>query len=272
MLSFTQYKWWYGIIAILALMMACAQNPSAERRPADKAENTSEEQLYKQAQDYLDNKFYDLAIQVLQNLLLRFPYGAYSEQVQLELIYAYYLNSNREKAIEIAERFIRYYPNHADVDYVYYVKALSLYSEGQGLLSRIFRVNASQRNVTQLYQCFREFGELLEKFPDSIYVPDAHARMKRLRYLLAEHEMAVAEHYFVQKAYIATINRGNYVLEYFPGSPFIPAALDIMIRAYLKIGMTNLAVDTWRVFDKNYPQHKQHDTLAQLIRKARAAT
>ena len=50
--------------------------------------DTGEQQIYLDAQRYLDNGSFDLAIRTLQLLESRYPFGRYAEQAQLELVYA----------------------------------------------------------------------------------------------------------------------------------------------------------------------------------------
>ena len=103
------------LIATLALA-ACSSN--------DTDENLSEAEIYQQAQEALDDKSYTTAVSKLKALESRYPFGRYAEQAQLELIYAYYKNAEPEAAKSAADRFIRLHPQHASVDYAYYLKGL----------------------------------------------------------------------------------------------------------------------------------------------------
>ncbi|MBJ7545591.1 outer membrane protein assembly factor BamD, partial [Pseudomonas sp. OA3] len=111
------------LIAILALTAAC----SSKQPEVD--ENLSEVELYQQAQADLDNRSYTQAIAKLKALESRYPFGRYAEQAQLELIYAYYKNAEPEAAKSSAERFIRLHPQHANVDYAYYLKGLASFDQ-----------------------------------------------------------------------------------------------------------------------------------------------
>jgi hypothetical protein len=76
---------------------------------------------------------YDLAIKNLQFLEARYPFGPYAEQAQLELIYAHFRNYDHEEAVAAADRFVRLHPQHPNVDYAYYMKGLSSFTERPGL-------------------------------------------------------------------------------------------------------------------------------------------
>ena len=97
-----------GFLALLG----CSSNEELELPPGA---NSSEFELYQEAQKYLRNSNYDLAVQALQLLESRFPFGRYAEQAQLELVYAHYNNYEHEACIEAADRFIRLHPQHPNV-------------------------------------------------------------------------------------------------------------------------------------------------------------
>ncbi|MFT5577110.1 MAG: outer membrane protein assembly factor BamD [Bermanella sp.] len=240
------------MILLLGLLAACASDP-------DKEKESSEKQIYDQAQEHLANDNYSLAVKNLQLLESRFPFGPYAEQAQLEIIYAHYRSLEPEAAIASADRFIRLHPRHPNVDYTYYMRGLANYTEGQGLLERFFPTDMSQRDPGAAVQAFEDFRQLLQRFPDSQYADDARARMVHLRNRLARYEINVANYYFKRKAYMAAANRGRYVVENMPQTSAVPDALAVMVQAYLLLDMDDLADRSLTVLRSNFPQHPALD-------------
>jgi len=241
----------------LALLGACSGNEDVELPPGA---DSSEFELYQEAQRYLRNKNHDLAVQALQLLESRFPFGRYAEQAQLELIYAHYNNFEHEAAIEAADRFIRLHPQHPNVDYAFYMKGLAAYSENRGLFDRFLSQDVTQRDTGYARESFAEFAQLLSRYPDSSYAPDAKARMVHLRNLLARSEINVANYYFRRGAYLAALNRGRYVVENFSRTPAVADGLAIMVQAYTLLGLDDLARDSLDVLVLNYPDHPAVDS------------
>ena len=95
---------------------------------------------------------------------------------------------------------------------------------------------------------YSTFEDLIRRFPNSEYVPDARQRMVFLRNRLARFENYVAEYYINRGAYVAAINRSKYALEHYPGAPELEKTMQIMIDAYEKLGMQDLATDAKRVY------------------------
>lgn len=227
-----------------------------------------ERQLYDTAQKNLKSSNFDLAIKNLQLLEARYPFGPYAEQAQLELIYAHFRNFDHEEAVAAADRFIRLHPQHQNADYAYYMKGLSSFTEGQGLLERFLPTDMTMRDPGPARQSFADFSQLLSRYPGSDYAADARARMVHLRNLLARYEINVANYYFKRRAYVAALNRGRFVVENFQETPAVPDGLAVMAQAYLILGMNDLADTAVAALRKNYPQHPSLDGSGNFIAQA----
>lgn len=236
------------LIAIFALTAACSSNETV-------SENLGEAELYRQAQADLDNKSFTSAITKLKALESRYPFGRFAEQAQLELIYAYYRNTEPEAARSSAERFIRLHPQHPSVDYAYYLKGLASFDQDRGLLARFLPLDMTKRDPGAARDSFNEFAQLTTRYPNSRYSPDAKARMTYLRNLLAANEIHAADYYLRRQAYVAAANRGRYVVENFQGTPAVGDGLAVMTESYQRMGLDDLAASSLETLKLNYPEH-----------------
>ncbi len=106
---------------------------------------------------------------------------------------------------------------------------------------------------------------LLALYPDSDYAADARARMIYLRNLLATYEIHVGTYYLERRAYVAALNRGRYVVENFQGSPLVSDAMAIMVEAYLRMGLDDLAGTSLALLKQNFPDHPSLDDNGNFI-------
>ncbi len=219
------------------------------------AADSGEQQIYFESQQYLDNESFDLAVRSLQTLESRYPFGRYAEQAQLELIYAHYGAREYEAAIESADRFIRLHPQHPNVDYAYYMKGLAAYDLEPDFFASFVPTDDTKRDIGHIKEAFAEFAQLLARFPDSTYAPDARARMVHMRNMIARHEIHIANYYFRRGAYLAALNRGRWVVEHMQQTPAVADGLAIMAQGYFLLGMNDLALDSVAVLKQNYPDH-----------------
>lgn len=201
----------------------------------------------------MDSGQYDLAIKHYETLESRYPYGRYAQQAQLEVAYAYYKQNEQASTVAATERFIKLHPNHPNVDYAYYLKGLAYFNEDSGLFSSVTGQDRTERDPKSARDAFDAFKDLVQRYPESRYAPDAIARMKYIVNALASYEIHVARYYMKRGAYIAAANRAQYALKSYPQTPASEEALRIMVQAYGALGMTELKNDAERILRLNFP-------------------
>jgi outer membrane protein assembly factor BamD len=228
-------------------LSGCAWLKSQEDVTAD----WSVTKLYAEAASELDSGNYETAIEYYEKLEARYPFGRYAMQAQLDVAYAYYKAEEPEAAIAAADRFIKLYPQNPFVDYAYYLKGIINYNRSVGFLDRYIPTDPSQRDPGSALDSFEDFGELVRRFPDSKYAPDARQRMLYLRNNLAKHEVNVARYYVKRGAYLAAVDRCNYVIQNYQRTGAVKGALEVMIDAYERLGKGQLAADARRVLELN---------------------
>lgn len=221
--------------------------------------NSGEEFLWREGSRSMNVSNWPRAIAIMQQIEAQFPFGQYAAQSQLELIFAYYRNGEPEAARAAADRFIRLYPDHANLDYAYYMRGMSFYSEDSRILGRWLPTDPSKRDPGKARESFADFSQLISRFPDSPYAPDARARMVYLRNLLASYEVHVAEFYIERQAYLSALNRARFVVENYQGAPVVPRAIEIMVETYLRMGLNDLADNSLAILRQNYPDSPQLD-------------
>jgi len=243
----------YSLALLLgALVAACGLLPDA----ADETRGWSAEKLYAEAKDNLDSRNYEQAIKYYEKLEARFPYGRYAQQAQLEIAYAYYKDNEPAQAVTAAGRFIKLHPNHPSVDYAYYLKGLANFIEDPGWTGYISGQDLTERDPKAAREAFEAFKDLVTRFPESRYTPDAVARMNYLVNALASHEIHVARYYMKRRAYVAAANRVQYALKTYPRAPANEEGLVIMVAAYDALGLKDLRDDAERVMKQNFPDSK----------------
>lgn len=237
------------LAAALLGLAGCSLDPAE----ADETLGWSASKLYTEAKDAMSSGGYERAIKYYEKLEARYPYGRYAQQAQLEVAYAYYKQYEAASAIAACDRFIRLHPNHPSVDYAYYLKGLVNFNEDSGLLAVFGSQDMAERDPKAAKEAFDTFKELVTRFPESKYAPDAQARMSRLVNSLASHEVNVADYYLRRGAYVAAVNRAQACIKTYPESPANERALAVMAAAYDKLGMKDLRDDATRVLKLNFP-------------------
>lgn len=211
----------------------------------------SEVALFSQAQDEMKNGALKTATTLFEKMDKIYPFGPYSQQVQLNLIYTYYKSAKYSLAIASIDRFLKFNPTHAHADWVLYLRGLSNMIMDDNQIQSWFGIDRSSRDQDYVIAAFRDFSHLVKTFPLSPYANDAGKRLIYLKNRLAKHQYGIAKYYSEKQAYVAVINRIEYMLTTFPDTLATRQALPLMQRAYKKLGLTTEAENVKQLINAN---------------------
>lgn len=234
--------------AALALVAGCSSTPE------DRTANWSPNRIYSEAKAELDAGGFDKAIPLLEKLEGRAAGTPLAQQAQLDRAYAHYKANEPAQAIAALDRFMKLHPTSPAFDYALYLKGLANFREDLGPLATfVARQDFADRDPKAARESFEIFKDLVTRFPESRYAPDAYRRMGFLVDALARHEMHVARHYLNRGAWLSAANRAQTVITRFPTSSARREALEILVQAYDRMGLTSLRDDARRVLALNHP-------------------
>ncbi len=222
-------------------------------KEVDETRGWTAQKLYAEARQELSDRNWENAIKHYERIESRYPFGRFAQQAQIEVAYAHWKNEDIASALASIDRFVKLHPNHPSADYMYYLRGLINFNDDLGLMGFFSGQDLSERDPKAAAEAFSAFKELVTRFPQSKYAPDAIQRMNYLVNALASHEVHVARYYMKRKAYVAAANRTQYALKTYPGAPANEEGLVIMVKAYDAMGMVALRDDAERVMKKNFP-------------------
>src|SRR4029077_7181173 len=154
-------------------------------------------------------KKYDAGRQFLRFVAENYANDPIGRQAALRLADSFFDEKTLLGYVEAQARYKDFrsrYPSHPKADY-------ALFRLAQCSDRQAEKPDRDQTNTRLAAQSYRE---LLQTYGDSPYTAEAHARMKTMRDLLAEHEYRVAHFYFNRKAYSAAKGRFDMILTIFP--------------------------------------------------------
>ncbi|WP_127958821.1 outer membrane protein assembly factor BamD [Serratia microhaemolytica] len=232
-------------VATLSLVLAgcsSSQDATSDSPPAE---------VYASAQEKLQDGNFKGAITLLEKLDSRYPFGPYSQQVQLDLIYAYYKSADLPLARASIDRFMRLNPTHPNIDYVIYMRGVTDMALDDSALQSLFGIDRSDRDPLQAHEAFRDFSLLIQQYPNSQYAPDAHKRLIALKERLAKYELSVAQYYTKRGAYVAVVNRVEQMMSEFPDTQATRDALPLMENAYRQLALETQADKVAKIIAAN---------------------
>jgi outer membrane protein assembly factor BamD len=240
-------------ITLMAFALALAACGSLGEKP-DETKNWSADKLYAEAADELKSGNYEKSIKFFEKLESRYPFGSYAQRAQMQIAYAYYKQNEQAQCLAAIDRFIRLHPNHANVDYMYYLRGLANFKDKKGLFDFVSEQDPTERDPKAARAAFDAFKQLIDRYPNSQYADDARDRLTYLVDAMAKYEVHVANYYYRRGAFVAAANRAQNVVRDYPGSEAAKSALRIQMLSYDAMGMKELRDDTERVYQLNFPQ------------------
>ncbi|MHB1950854.1 MAG: outer membrane protein assembly factor BamD [Acidiferrobacteraceae bacterium] len=240
-----------AVLLCLMLLAGCASTGAAKRK------DWTARQFYVSGRKALLADNYTRAIRRFETLEARYPYGTYATRAQLAVAYAYYKNRESDSAVAAADRFIRLHPTDPHVDYAYYLKGLANFNAHRSTVYRLFgKNNLRDRDARNAKQAIAAFRVLVRRYPHSRYASDAYHRLVYLTDLLARDQVDVAHYYYSRRAFVAAVNRAQYVIEHYQQTPAVEEALAIEAMAYRRMGLARLSDASLSVLQRNFPHSR----------------
>jgi outer membrane protein assembly factor BamD len=242
---------------VLALLVAVSGCASIGRifKDDDAEEGQPVEEIYERAQKSMRNGNWSGAEQGFRRLVAQYPYGPYTEQALIETAYAQYKAGKHEDAISSIDRFIRTYPTHRNIAYLYYLRGLVNASRDTVFLQKVWSLDASRRDLATPMQAYNDFQIVVDRYPNSRYAADARERMASLRNMFARHELETALYYLRRDAYVAATERARYLLDTYPQSEHQADAVAALAAAYTGLGNEALATSARNQLQQLEPGH-----------------
>lgn len=230
-------------------------------------ENVSELDLHNKARSELESGNIKSSISILETIDKNFPFGPYSQQVQFDLIYAYYKSGDYPLTIASIDRFLKLNPTHPNIDWIIYMRGITNMVQDDNTIQGWFNVDRSDRDPDFAMAAFKDFTYLVSSFPDSSYAADAQKRLIYLKNRLSRYQLKIAEYYTKRGAYVAVINRVSRMISLFPDTDSTKTALLLMRNAYNELGLDN---ETKKVDDliqanlENIPKKEEKSFLSRF--------
>ncbi|EQC2673735.1 outer membrane protein assembly factor BamD [Yersinia enterocolitica] len=240
----TRMKYLVAAATLSLVLTGCSSNK-------DVVPDNPPSELYATAQQKLQDGNFKGAITQLEALDNRYPFGPYSQQVQLDLIYAYYKSADLPLAQASIDRFMRLNPTHPNIDYVLYMRGLTDMALDDSALQGFFGIDRSDRDPQHAKAAFLDFNQLIQSYPNSQYATDAQKRLMFLKDRLAKHELAVAQYYTKRGAYVAVVNRVEQMLRDYPDTQATRDALPLMENAYKQLQLNAQADKVAKIIAAN---------------------
>jgi len=208
---------------------------------------------------------------------LLYPQSPWASKAALMTAYGWWTQGYYSNTIDELRRFIKLYSNNKNLDYAYYLLAISYYDS----------IIDEKKDLKPLIEAKKNFEIVIKKFPNTDYALDAKYKLELIHDNLAAKEMYIARHYIKKQRWIAAVNRLQNIIKYYETTVYVEEALHRLVEIYYIVGLEfeakkyaqtlgyNYKSSEWykesyRVFNKDYSivkKNKKKNKKTKLIEK-----
>jgi len=206
-------------------------------------------EAYQKGMDSLEVGDVLFAAQKFNEAEILFPQSEWAPKSALMAAYSYYTQDYYKDAIAELERFIRVYPYYKDLDYAYYLLAISHYEQ----------IVDEKKDLQSIIDAKKNFSLLIKDYPNTEYALDAEFKLDLINDILASKEMYLGRYYLQKKKWIPAINRFRTIIDEYDTTIYTEEALHRLVEVYYIIGLKDEAEKYAKLLSYNYQSSKWYE-------------
>jgi outer membrane protein assembly factor BamD len=171
-----------------------------------------------------------------------FPQSEWAPRSALMAAYSYYSQNYYKDSIAELERFLRVYPKHKNLDYVYYLLGNNYYEQ----------IVDEKKDLQSIIEAKKYFEIVINNYKNTNYALDAEFKIDLINDTLAAKEMYIGRYYFNKKKWIPAINRFKTILEMYETTIYTEEALHRLVEVHYLLGLKEEAKKYAKLLGYNY--------------------
>ena len=252
-------------ILIFIFLISCSNEIKEENIFKEKNIELQVLELYQEGLKSLDEGDVLFAAKKFNEAEILFPQSEIAPKSALMAAYSYYSQDYYADAIAELDRFTKVYPFHSNIDYAYYLLAISYYEQ----------IVDEKKDLNSIIKSKEIFEYIVKTFPNTDYAIDSEFKLDLINEILAAKEIYIGRYYFEKKKWIPAINRFKIIVDKYQTTIYIEEALYRLVEIYYILGYIdeakkyanvlgyNFQSSEWyersySIFDKRYVENKKN--------------
>ena len=237
------------LIFILVIFTSCSKETL--KKSVIKETNLDAQVLeaYKEGLESLNAGDVLFAAKKFNEAEILFPQSTWAPKSALMAAYSYYTQDYYQDSIAELERFLKVYPSHKNLDYVYYLLGICYYEQ----------IVDEKKDTQSILLAKENFSQVLKKFPNTDYALDSEFKIDLINDILASKEMYIGRYYFDRKKWIPAINRFRKVADEYDTTIYVEEALHRLVEVHYIIGLNKEAKKYAQILGYNYKSSKWYE-------------
>ena len=242
---------------VIILFASCSKETSRKSVIKEKSLELQVQEAYKEGMEALNDGDVLYAAKKFNEAEVLFPQAITAPQSALMAAYSYYTQDYYGDAIAELQRFLRVYPSHKDLGYVYYLLAICYYEQ----------IVDEKKDLQSIINAKENFNIILKNYSNTEYAIDAEFKMDLIDDILAAKEMYLGRYYFDRKKWIPAINRFREIIDSYDTTIYAEEALHRLVEVHYTIGLIDEAEKYAQLLGYNYQSSKWYENSYSLFDK-----
>ena len=232
----------FSIFLIMFFLLSCTKDVNKKSIINEKSLELQVQEAYEQGMKSLEEGDVLFAAQKFNEAEILFPQSDWAPKSALMAAYSYYVQDYYGDAIAELKRFLRVYPKYKDLDYIYYLLAVSYYEQ----------IVDEKKDLKKIINAKKYFELVIKNYENTEYAIDSNFKLDYINDILASKEMYIGRYYFDKKKWIPAINRFQTVINDYETTIYTEEALHRLVEVHYIIGLNEEAQKYATLLGYNY--------------------
>ena len=250
-----KFKKLFLILSILILFISCAKKDVKNSVIKEKSLNLQVLEAYSEGLKSLNEGDVIFAAKKFNEAEILFPQSEWAPKSSIMAAYAYYTQEYYLDTISELERFLKVYPNHKNLDYAYYLLAISHYEQ----------IIDEKKDLQSIVKSKYYFEYIKNNFPQTEYSIDSEYKLGLIEDILASKELYIGRYYLQKKKWIPAINRFRNIIDNYETTIYTEEALHRLVEVYYILGIKDEAKKYAKLLGYNYQSSKWYEQTYKLF-------
>jgi len=239
----------FSLLIIVLLCVSCSKKEVIKNDIIEKSIDLQVLEAYQEGMSSLEAGDVLFAAKKFNEAEILFPQSNWAPKSALMAAYSYYVQDYYGDAIAELERFIKVYPKDKNLDYAYFLLAISYYEQ----------IVDEKKDLNSIIKAKQTFNLVIKKYPNSEYSIDAEFKIDLINDILASKEMYIGRYYFDKKKWIPAINRFRTVIDDYETTMYAEEALHRLVEIYYILGLKEESERYAQLLGYNYQSSKWYE-------------
>ena len=247
----------YIIIFILFFGVSCSKEETSKSIIKEKSLDLQVLEAYQEGLASLEEGDVLYAAKKFNEAEILFPQSEWAPKSALMAAYSYYTQDYYSDCIAEIERFIKIYPKHKDLDYAYYLLAISYYEQ----------IVDEKKDLNSILNAQKYFNYIKQNFTNTEYALDSEFKLDLIDDILASKEVYLGRYYIDRKKWVPAINRFKTVVEEYETTIYVEEALHRLVEIHYTLGLKNEAEKYAKLLGYNYQSSEWYENSYMIFDK-----